>query len=44
MIEQNIWLWTVAIGFMDIALLAVVVHFVIGDIRRAWRKGDQLNG
>ena len=36
--EQSIRLWTVAIGFMDIALLAAVVHFVIGDIRRAWRK------
>ena len=36
--EQNIRFWTVAIGFMDIALLAVVVHFVIADIRRAWRK------
>ena len=41
--EQNIRFWTVAIGCMDIVLLAVVVHFVIGDIRRAWRKGGQLS-
>ena len=42
--EQSIQFWTVAIGFMDVALLVGVVHFAIGDIRRAWRKRGQLNG
>ena len=38
MTGQSIQFWTVAVGCMDIVLLAAVVHFVIGDIRRAWRK------
>lgn len=43
MIEQNIRFWTVAIGCMDIVLLAGIVHLAVGDIRRAWRKGGQLS-
>ena len=35
---QSIKFWTVAIGCMDIVLLAVVVHFVISDIRQAQQK------
>ena len=35
---QGIQFWTVAIGCMDIVLLAAVVHFVISDIRQAQQK------
>lgn len=35
---DRVHFWTVAIGLIDVVLLAAVVHSVIGDIRRTLKK------